>query len=309
MTVEDPLIDRFLTRFQRIKGEDHSTYRIYRKGLESYDDWLDKGADEVSALDIEDFLLMLKSEGYAGNTVATRFTALRKLYTTAEETLGVIDDNPCDGVDIDELDVYNRRENDDTPDYITRAEKEQMIENVPEKHHIRDRLIIELFWQTGVRRNELRNIELDNVNQEDNRIRVFGQKTSEWRTVYYQPSLNRLLDLWIETERPLMQDSKYLFPSVRADQISSAEVGRVIRRAAEGINEIVGEARDGTPKWRITPHTMRHSHAVEALKSPTVDVRSVQMQLGHQNIETTMDYMRLVEDDVAEAYKGFGDGT
>lgn len=211
-SVEDPMIDRFLTRFKRSKGEDRSTYRI-----------------------------------------------------------------------------YNRRENDDTPGSITEAEKEQIIENVLEKHHIRDRFIIELFWQTGIRRNELRNIEFDDV---DRSATGFASSARRPRsgTVHYQPSLNRLLDLWIENERPLMQDSEYLFPSVRADQISSAEVGRVIRRAAEGVNGIVGEARNGTPKWRITPHTMCHSHAVQALKSG-VDVRSVQSQLEHENIETTMDYM------------------
>ena len=305
MTVQDPLIDRVLDRLRRSKGEDHSTYQIYKRGLESYDTWLDMPAEEASTLDIEDYLLMLKDENYAGNTVMTRLTAVRKLYTMAEEKFEAIDDTPCAGVDLDELNVYDRRENDDTPEYITEEEKEQMIENVPEKHHVRDRLIIELFWQTGVRRDELRNIKLDNVDQERRRIRVFGQKTSTWRTVHFQRSLNRFLDLWIENERPLMQDSEYLFPSVRADQISSAEIGRVIRGAAEEINEVVGERRDGSPKWRITPHTMRHSHAVQALKSG-VDVRSVQSQLGHENIETTMDYMRLVDDDVGDAYKAFG---
>ena len=302
--VESSLIDRFLTRLERIKGDDHSTYRLYRGCLKKYDKWVDIDPKEVAALDIEDYLLYLKNEGYAGNTVSTHFTALRKFYTTVKDKFEVIEDHPCEGVDLKELDVYDRRENDDKVYYVSEDEKEQMIENISDRYYVRDRLVIELFWQTGLRRNELRNIQMDNLDQKNNSIRVYGEKTDEWRTVHYQPSLNRFLDLWIDNERPLMWDSEYLFPSKRAELISAREIGQTVRDAASEINEVVGETQDGHRKLRISTHSLRHGHAVHALKSG-VNVRAVQMQLGHKDIDTTMQYLRLVDDDVREAYQGF----
>lgn len=304
-SVADPHIERFLDRLERIKGSDHSTYQLYRRCLELYDENLD-GTDAVEAgtLDVEDHILTLKEEGYAGNSIKSHFIALQKFYTTAETRFEVIEDHPCEAIDLDDLNVFDRRD-DDQVYYVSEEEKERMIEAVADgPNYVRDRLIIETFWQTGVRKNELRNILLENVDQDGRQIRVFGEKTNQWRTVHYQPSLNKLLDLWTETERPLRWDSEYLFPSVKAKQIAKSTIRDVIRKAASVFNEIVGETQDGRPQWRVTTHSMRHGHAVHALKSG-VDIRSVQLQLGHENIETTMQYLPLLDDDVAEAYRAF----
>jgi len=306
--MNDDLIERFVTRLRRIKGEDHGTYNLYRRVMECYDEWLaSQNLDslDASTLDIEDYLLEMKQDGYAGNTIEVHLTAIRKLYTTAEDKFDLIDDHPCEEFDVDELGLHDSRDDEDRVYYVTEDEFEHMRENCGEPY-VQNRLVLELLWQTGVRKNELRNIELDNVDIDNHRIRVYGSKTSEWRTVHYQPSLNRLMNIWIEQERPLLQDSPYLFPSIRADQIGAKTISRIVREAAEDINEVVSTTHNGNPRRRITVHTLRHGHAVHALKSG-VDVRSVQTQLGHKNIDTTMQYLRIVEDDVAEAYQAFGD--
>ena len=308
--IEDSLVERFLTRLRRIKGEDSGTYEIYIKALKCYDDWLRKqGIDAQSAttVDVENFVLMLKEEGYSGNTIKTRHTAVRKMYTMGVETFGVIDESPCSGINLDELNIYNR-ESEDYRHYVAQDEFEHMRENCGEPY-VRNRLVLEIFWQTGVRIGELRNIKLDNVDMSNHRIRVFGEKTNDWRTVHYQPSLNRFMDIWIKEERPLLHDSEYLFPSNRAEQLTKQTFRRIVRESAEEVNEVVGYTQNGKPKRRITPHSLRHGHAVHALKSG-IDVRAVQKQLGHKNIDTTMQYLQLVEDDVAEAYQAFNtDGS
>jgi len=153
-----------------------------------------------------------------------------------------------------------------------------------------------------------------NVDQDNNRTRVYGSKTGEWRTVHYQPSLNQLLSIWIQEERVLFPDSPYLFSSNKTDKIAEATLFRVVRRAAERAAEnedwfeddVIYETKAGKEKKRISPRAFRHGHAVHALKSG-VDIRAVQKQLGHGLIETTMQYLRIVEDNVAEAYQAFGD--
>lgn len=303
--VTDSLIDRVLERLRRIKGEDSSTYVTYRRDLRTYDSWLNErgiSAKCATTLDIENFVLTLKDYDYAGNTIETRYTAVRRLYSVAVDTFGTLNENPCNGVNLIELGVFDG-EDADHRHYITEEEFDHMRENCGEPY-VRNRLVLELFWQTGVRLGELRNIKLDKVNREKHPIEVWGQKTDERRTVHYQPSLNRLINIWIEEERPLLRDSPYFFPSNRAEQLSKRTFRRIVLDSAEEINEVIGHTKSGHPKRRITPHTMRHSHAVHALKSG-VPVRAVQKQLGHADISTTMQYLRLIDDDVAEAYQAF----
>lgn len=303
---DDDLIERFVTRLKRLKGEDHSTYKLYRRALECYDDWLtlqNLTALDATTLDVEDHLLEMKQDGYAGNTIEIHLTAIRKLYTTAEDKFELIDDHPCEEFDVDELGIHDSRDDDDRIYYVTKDEFDHMCENCGTPY-VRNRLVLELLWQTGMRKNELSGIELDEVDIDNHRIRVYGSKTSEWRTVHYQPSLNRLMNIWIEQERPLMRDSPYLFPTNRSEQISAKMISKIVRGAAEDVNEIVGTTHNGNSRRRITVHSLRHGHAVHALKSG-VDVRSVQTQLGHKKLDTTMQYLRLIEDDVAEAYQSF----
>lgn len=199
------IMSRYLRRLKRIKSEDHGTYRQYKLSLEAYQDWLqDTGlnVEQANALDVEDFLLDLKEQGYAANTIEAKYAAIRAMYTAALEKFDALDTHPCDGVDVPALDLHEP--NDDRIRYITEAEKDAMIENIDGSIYLRDHLLIETFWQTGVRKSTLRGILLENVDQEKNRIRVFRQKTQEWDTVYYQDSLNRLLDIWITEERPLL---------------------------------------------------------------------------------------------------------
>ncbi|ADJ14842.1 tyrosine-type recombinase/integrase [Halalkalicoccus jeotgali] len=304
--ISDELIERFLDRLMRIKGDDHGTYIQYSMCLKQYDQWLHEqnlSAKEVEPLDIEDFILSLKNDNYSANTIRTRYTAVQSLYSSAKDKFQVIDHHPCDGITLSDLNISSKRD-DDTLHYVTEDEKDKMIDALPERHFVSNKLIIEILWQTGMRVSELIDIEVDNVDQRNNRIKIYRKKTSEWDYVHYQNSLNRLLDIWLETERPLRANSEYLFPGQSSDQIGYSVVRSVILDAAQEFNEVAQETQDGNKRMRIRPHSFRHGHAVHALKSG-VNVRAVQEQLGHASLERTMQYMRLVEDDVAEAYKKF----
>ncbi|PSP69869.1 hypothetical protein BRC80_10170 [Halobacteriales archaeon QH_9_66_26] len=63
------------------------------------------------------------------------------------------------------------------------------------------------------------------------------------------------------------------------------------------------EDKGGGKRWKITSHALRHGHAVASLKSD-IDVRTVQEHMGHSDISMTMKYLRLIDDDVREAYHG-----
>jgi len=84
-------------------------------------------------------------------------------------------------------------------------------------------------------------------------------------------------------------------------------INEIVKDAAEnaGIQNVINRDALDRSRHRITAHALRHGHAVTALKSG-IDVRTVQKHLGHTDIETTMEYLQLIDDDVMEAYQRFG---
>ncbi|MUV60622.1 tyrosine-type recombinase/integrase [Halobacterium sp. CBA1126] len=304
--------DRYLQRVAGMKSD--ATHQTREKGLRRFNIWLEAtGRDplELSPLDIEDFLVALSNEDYAPNTISSYFTSVRLFYKFLDRD-GVIDDNPAADVDQSNLKALTKgtKKHQETDIvYVTKDEFESMVENVPSPK-LRNRLILRLLWQTGLRRSELASIQLDDIDREERSITIYSTKTDHTRTVYYQESLDFLLDQWLdngyrESYLPA-PESPYLFTSERSEQISGETIGKVVLEAAEsaGCQEQMYRDASGKAKWRITAHAIRHGHAVQALKSG-IDIRTLQKHLGHRNLDTTERYLRLLDDDVKEEYRGF----
>ncbi len=303
----DDNVARYLDRLGRKKGTDSSTFLQARRSCELFQDFLDGGdLREVTPLVVEDFLLALRDDGFAFSTVNSRYKRILRLYDVLvnKYELPEYGPNPCDPISPREL-IDTTDENGDVRKYVTEAEKDAMIEELSEyEYYVRNRAIIETLWQTGMRQGELRNAKLDNLNRDGRSIRIYASKTDDWRTVHYRPALDSALDLWLDVERNTHPESEYLFVAAHSERLESAGIKEIVRKAAKPINEKIGETQNGQTRWRISAHSLRHGHAVHALKQG-VDVRSVQKQLGHADISTTMRYLDLIEDDVKMAYKAF----
>jgi len=306
-------IQQYLEDVKASKAE--STFQTRQSDLRVFNEFLaenDIEPTEVDAWNIHQFLRREENEGYAGWTIQSRYQSVKNLYSFLAGTRGLMDESPFeDGLKRSD---FGGRESvkSETADivYIQREEMEKLAGNVPQPK-LRNELMVRLLWQTGLRRSEIAIIELGNINREERSIEVWSPKTEDWRTVYYQPSLDTLLTTWIDRGSRLSfaeaQESEYLFPTERAEHIVPMQVNEIVKKAAEkaGIQEVMNKDAMGRPWHRVTAHALRHGHAVESLKSG-IDVRTVQKHLGHTDIETTMEYLQLVDDDVKEAYQRFG---
>ena len=305
-------MDRFLKRVKGMKSD--STHETRKNGLRRFNKWLQNtGYDplELGPLDIEDFLVTMSSEGYAPNTISGYFTSVRLFYKFLDRK-DVIEENPAADVDksnLKSLTKGTKKHQETDIVYVTKDEFESMVEDVPDPK-LRNRLLLRLLWQTGMRRHELASVKLDDVDRDERSITVYSTKTDHTRTVYYQPSLDFLLDQWLdngyrESYIPA-PESPYLFTSQRSEQIGADTIGKMVVQAAKnaGCQEKMYEDAAGKPKWRVTAHAVRHGHAVHALKSG-IDIRTLQKHLGHRNLDTTERYLRILDDDVKQAYQGF----
>lgn len=312
-------MDRYIEKYlRRVKGtKSEGTYSQKRTALRQYDEWAAEcGYDDLTAmdaLDIEEYFIWLNSEGYAPNTVAVRFEAVRTLYNALAGKFGVIEENPFENLRRRDYVDRNTRKHDEADIvYVSEKEKEAMCENVPSPR-MRNELIIRMLWQTGIRKSELREIELDDINRNDRSVRVWSPKTKTSRAVFYQPRLDFYLEQWLDrgyrdSYKPA-KDSSYLFLTERSRKLGEATVNdKIVKPAAEaaGIQEVMYTDKAGNKRVRVTAHSLRHGHAVHALKND-VGVRFVQQHLGHADLEMTMKYLQLIDDDVRDAYAGFGE--
>lgn len=312
--IENEEMAQYLNRVKGMKS--NQTFESRRTALRRFSEWLQdtgRAVLEIDALDLEDYLVALSNQNYAPNTIGVYFDGVRNFYGYLERK-GEIEENPASNVRQSNLrSVTSGSKKHDNSDivYVTAEEKEKLVENVPEPR-LRNELIVKLLWMTGVRGKELSDIKVEDIDRDERSIWVYSTKTDSSRTVFYQPSLDFLLDKWLDggyrDAHGPAATSPYLFPGKECEKLSPRFIRNAVSAAAEraGIQEPLYEDASGATRYRIGTHSLRHGHCVHALKSG-INIRTIQKQAGHSSLEVTQKYLRIVDDDVKEEYKQFGD--
>ena len=164
----------------------------------------------------------------------------------------------------------------------------------------RDRTILEVLYSTGIRRNELLNLRVEDVNLEGGFVMVRLGKGMKDRVVPLGKIAAKYLETYINGIRPelLKRGSD---PTTAALIVSSR--GRVMGRntLAQMIDKY---ARLAGIKHPVTPHTFRHTCATHMIRN-RAGIRHVQEMLGHTCLTTTQKYINLTITDLKEAHTRF----
>jgi integrase/recombinase XerD len=150
----------------------------------------------------------------------------------------------------------------------------------------RDRTILEVLYETGLRVSEVRSLREDSVDLDGNTIRVIGKREKERVVVLGEGAkhwIRRYLRVREDWAKRRGEAGEALFVSQRhGTALTRQTIHRIVRKYAReaGIRKPVG------------PHTLRHSCATELLRGG-MNLRYVQMQLGHDSPVTTQRYTHL----------------
>jgi integrase/recombinase XerC len=145
---------------------------------------------------------------------------------------------------------------------------------------IRNRLVIELFYTTGIRRAELINLKLNSVNEIQKTIRVIGKRNKERIIPMLDCTLN-LLKRYKEQRNHLevIKDKEMLILSKTGNKVSESFVYRLINDYFSAVSK----------KEKKSPHVLRHSFATHLLNNGA-DLNSVKELLGHASLSSTQIY-------------------
>ena len=156
--------------------------------------------------------------------------------------------------------------------------KEDVLNLVEQTNNIKHRCIVELLYGSGLRRNELINLKIEDIDSKRMLVRVKQAKGNKDRITLLSQNALRDLRCYYKTWKP----KEYLFEGQKGGKYSGQSVVKVVKAAAS-------KAGIRIP---VTPHMLRHSFATHLLEAG-VDLRQIQVLLGHQSSKTTEIYTHV----------------
>ena len=162
----------------------------------------------------------------------------------------------------------------------------------------RDRTLLEVLYSTGIRKTELMNLTVDDVNLDEELLKINLGKGAKDRVVPLSRVACKFLETYLKAIRPELlrgHQTKVLFVSMRFGYtLGEHSIGHLIAKYTQ-------QAR---VKKHVTAHLWRHSCATHLLKN-NANLRHVQEILGHKSLSTTEKYLRLTITDLKEAHRKF----
>ena len=258
--------------------------------------------DAVQKALIRSWLASLHHAGYHPASVARRLYELRSFFRFLIRE-DVLSENPAQQVRAPKLPRT-------LPEYLT---VEQMFEllsapDISKPLGMRDAAILEVLYGGGLRRSEVLALEVSSVDLEEGQLRVWGKGSKE-RVALLGRSAILALRRYLEAGRPQLlakqsssplRPPSRLFLNRRGEPISSPKtISNILNKYTRQVD---------LPR-RVTPHTLRHSFATHLLEGGA-DLRSVQILLGHENLQTTTLYTQVtlghLRDVVSDAHPRAG---
>ncbi len=272
------------------RGRSRNTVAAYRTDLERLGaTLLGQDVDPLAAThtQLSAYLASLADEGKSIATLRRHTASIRQLYgfLVAEARL------PRDPT----VDLRPPRERRAAPEALSRDEVASVIETArgDAPLALRNRVMLELLYASGLRVSELTDLELRSVDLEERLLLVRGKGNKE-RIVPFGSAALSALRAWLLHGRPaLLRDrpQPWLVLNNRGGKISRQSVHAVVQQA--GIDARIAH--------EVGPHMLRHTFATHLLAGGC-DLRVLQEMLGHASVATTQIYTHVSADHLRDAY-------
>ena len=267
------------------------TVTAYGSDILSFLIWLNaRSLSGVTYSTIREYLLYIQQFNYSKTTTARKIASLRTFYRYLYRER-IVDTNPAIG-------VHSPKRGKSLPEFLTESEMEQVLNNIKmdSPAGYRNRTILELLYATGMRVSELSSLNFENLNLEENEIKVFGKGAKE-RIVLVSQRAKKFLETYIKTARYLIFKDENITPQtpVFINKTGYRLQPQSVRLA---IRDVVDKIE--LPK-HVTPHVFRHSFATKLLENGA-DLRVVQELLGHSSISNTQIYTHVSTERLKQSY-------
>ena len=285
-------LESFMEYLRLERNASPLTLTTYRPAIKSYmESALELASDEWSPSDadrdlVRNWIMQQMDDELTSTTVNKNLSAVKSFYKYLQ-LRGLIDSNPT---------RYLRgpKREHTLPSFLTQAQIEEALETISTDPKdflaVRNRLIIETIYQTGLRRAEVASLETQQVDLKSMSLRVVGKGRKE-RIVPFGEALKKQMDAYLTLKKRKVGQSRYFFVTLKCRPLSGADVYQVVHKA---LSVVPGLPRRGA-------HTLRHSFATEMLNAGA-PITSIKELLGHSNLETTTRYTHTSFEQLKQLY-------
>ena len=246
--------------------------------------------DDVDVICIRNFLTEELNQGISKRSCKRRLSSLKHFYKFMVN-VGYIEDNPFVFVSAPKVETRY-------PHALYKDQIEELFKRNAERTDelaLRDQAILYLLYYSGIRANELVELDVQSVALKDRVVRVIGKGNKE-RIIPFTADCQKVLKAYIDKERIVLlrkakDMSPALFLNAQGERLTTRGLEYILDAIEEKIGLYVG----------LHPHILRHSFATHLLENGA-DLRVIQELLGHESINATQVYTHVTEEAMKETY-------
>lgn len=287
------VIQRFLDYIAIERKYSNRTVEAYRDDLRDFCKYLNVGPDTydpkiVDEADIRGWLIELLDEGHSPRSIKRYLSSLRSFYKFMLR-VGIINK------DITRK-IIAPKEDKPLPVFFRENEMEQATAyetQADDFESLRDCLIIEMLYQTGMRQAEMLGLTDSDIDLVQGQVRIFGKRKKE-RIVPIGDTLVNQIKNYLAARQGLGNVSNFFVRIKRNGEVVSMDKKTLY-------NIVHMRMREVSTLKKVSPHVLRHTFATTMLNNGA-DIRTIQSLMGHASLAATQVYTHTTFEQVRKAY-------
>ncbi len=277
-------------RFERNYSK--CTVTSYGGDLAQFEKYFKKADETLNFISVDsslvrNWMVSLMEEGFTATTVNRKLSSLRSFYRY------LLSKNALDADPTQKVRGPKRKK--PLPVFVKETDMDRILDNGrfnPDFEGVRDRVIVELFYATGIRLAELVGLKDVDVDLAARQVKVTGKRNKQ-RIVPFGDELENDLRVYLSLRNETFPEcSGAFFVTKKKNPITDGEVYKIVKRVLSGVV---------TLKKR-SPHVLRHSFATSMLNHHA-ELEAVKELLGHESLKTTEVYTHTTFEELKKVYE------
>jgi integrase/recombinase XerC len=285
------MIERFVRHLALERHLSEHTVRAYERDVRELETFLTRSGSDLGSASyrqLRRWLGQLATRGFARSSISRKVASVRAFYRFAHRR-GLVEDNPAALLAGPKIPLL-------LPSVLKPGEAGSLVEapGDADTWSVRDRAVLELLYAAGIRVAELCGLDVDDVDLDQQRIRVHGKGGRE-RAVPIGDVAADSVRAYLAMARPAILPERgghALFFNRRGKRLSPRDARAVVEKYR----------REALEARRVSPHTLRHSFATHLMEGGA-DIREVQELLGHRSLTSTQRYTHVSRPRLFDAHR------
>lgn len=279
-------VPAFLDYLSLHKKYSNHTITAYKNDILTFCNSLNSKTKEVTKNDIRTYIIYLSENKFQPKSIRRKISSIRSYFKYLIKS-GKMKANPCAGVILPKLKsrVPEFVQTDNLKEYF---QQQHGFNNLIE---IRNTLIIDLFYQSGMRRSELTHLTWKNIDFQNMHIKVLGKGNKE-RLIPFSELLKKSLKNYLHLLETTNIQHQFIFVDKMGKPLSSYQIYYIVK------NEMLKFSTQS----KKSPHILRHTFATHLLNEGA-DINAIKNLLGHSNLQATQIYAHNNIEQLKKIYK------